>query len=51
MHFYVGASGWQYNHWQGRFYPEALSKTEWLGFYARHFITVELNNSFYRLPP
>ncbi|MCL0053219.1 DUF72 domain-containing protein, partial [Dehalococcoidales bacterium] len=39
-----------YNHWRGRFYPEKLTKAEWLGFYASHFTTVELNNSFYRLP-
>ncbi len=50
MHYYIGTSGWHYNHWQDRFYPEALSKAKWLGFYAGHFSTVELNNSFYRLP-
>jgi len=50
MHYYIGTSGWHYNHWQDRFYPKALSRAEWLGFYARHFTTVELNNSFYRLP-
>ncbi len=33
-----------------RFYPEKLAKTKWLEFYASHFATVELNNSFYRLP-
>jgi len=50
MRYYIGTSGWHYNHWQGRFYPEALSKPKWLEFYAGHFTTVELNNSFYRLP-
>ncbi|GAI96853.1 unnamed protein product [marine sediment metagenome] len=47
---YVGTSGWHYEHWRDRFYPEGLSKDGWLKFYASHFNTVELNNSFYRLP-
>jgi uncharacterized protein YecE (DUF72 family) len=48
--YYIGTSGWHYEHWRDRFYPEKLSKPEWLEFYASHFNTVELNNSFYRLP-
>jgi len=50
LHYYVGTSGWHYTHWQDRFYPKTLTKSEWLKFYATHFTTVELNNSFYRLP-
>jgi len=50
LHYYIGTSGWHYAHWQGRFYPEKLTKTKWLEFYAKQFTTVELNNSFYRLP-
>lgn len=50
MRYYIGTSGWHYQHWRGRFYPEALPKAEWLKFYATHFATVELNSSFYRLP-
>jgi len=50
MRYYIGTSGWHYNHWQDRFYPEKLNKAQWLEFYAHHFTTVELNNSFYRLP-
>jgi len=50
LHYYVGTSGWHYNHWQHLFYPDKLTKAKWLEFYARHFTTVELNNSFYRLP-
>ncbi len=50
MDCYVGTSGWHYEHWRGRFYPDKLPKAEWLRFYAGHFTTVELNNSFYRLP-
>ena len=48
--YYIGTSGWHYDHWRGRFYPEKLNKSEWLGFYSNHFSTVELNSSFYRLP-
>jgi uncharacterized protein YecE (DUF72 family) len=47
---YIGTSGWHYDDWRGRFYPEKMPKTKWLEFYARHFNTLELNNSFYRLP-
>ena len=46
----IGTSGWHYDHWRSRFYPEKFAKTKWLEFYARHFSAVELNNSFYRLP-
>jgi len=46
----IGTSGYQYDHWRGRFYPDDLPKKDWLPFYARHFDTVELNNSFYHLP-
>jgi uncharacterized protein YecE (DUF72 family) len=48
--YYVGTSGWHYEHWRSRFYPQELAKAKWLEFYASHFTTVELNNSFYRLP-
>ena len=47
----VGCSGWNYKHWRGRFYPEGLPARRWFEFYAGHFDTVEINNSFYRLPP
>jgi len=50
LQYYIGTSGWHYDHWQHRFYPEKLPKVKWLEFYASHFTTVELNNSFYRLP-
>ena len=48
--YHVGTSGWHYEDWRGRFYPEKLPKASWLEFYAREFSTVELNNTFYRLP-
>jgi uncharacterized protein YecE (DUF72 family) len=46
----VGCSGWHYQHWRGRVYDEALATSAWLREYARRFSTVEINNSFYRLP-
>ncbi len=49
-HYYIGTSGWHYDDWRGRFYPEKLPKVQWLEFYARHFPTLEINNTFYRLP-
>lgn len=46
----IGCSGWQYRHWRGTFYPRDLPQERWLEFYAERFATVEVNNSFYRLP-
>jgi len=48
--YYIGTSGWHYDHWRGLYYPEGLPKSKWLQFYAQQFSTVELNNSFYHLP-
>lgn len=47
---YLGTSGWNYKHWRETFYPRGLPQSRWLEFYAERFQTVELNNSFYRLP-
>jgi uncharacterized protein YecE (DUF72 family) len=46
----VGTSGYSYKQWKGRFYPEKMKEPEMLGFYARRFPTVEINNTFYRMP-
>jgi len=46
----VGCSGWQYKHWRGSFYDARLPQARWLEHYASVFETVEINNSFYRLP-
>ena len=46
----IGCSGWNYNHWRERFYPRGLPSRRWLDHYARYFDTVEINNTFYRLP-
>lgn len=46
----VGTSGWQYDHWRGRFYPKDLPKHEWFAYYAERFDAVEINNTFHHLP-
>jgi uncharacterized protein YecE (DUF72 family) len=46
----VGCSGWQYRHWRGDFYDQRLPQSRWFGHYATIFDTVEINNTFYRLP-
>ena len=46
----VGCSGWNYQPWRGRFYPGELVAARWLAYYAETFDTVEVNNTFYRLP-
>jgi uncharacterized protein YecE (DUF72 family) len=50
MTIHIGTSGWVYGHWRGVFYPAGLLQGHWFGHYARSFDTVEINNSFYRLP-
>jgi uncharacterized protein YecE (DUF72 family) len=47
---YIGTSGWSYRSWRGTFYDASESPSDYLEFYARHFATVEVNNTFYRLP-
>lgn len=47
---YIGTSGWHYEHWTGTFYPADTKGEEMLSYYTRHFQTVEINNSFYKLP-
>lgn len=48
--FYIGTSGWHYKHWKGNFYPVELKADDHFPFYQKKFDTVEINNSFYRLP-
>ena len=45
----IGCSGWNYDDWRGRLYPEGLGKARWLRRYAELFDTVEVNSTFYRL--
>ncbi|HYH00336.1 MAG TPA: DUF72 domain-containing protein [Terriglobales bacterium] len=46
----IGTSGWHYQHWRGPFYAERCPANKMLDFYVQHFDTVEINNSFYKLP-
>lgn len=50
MRVRVGTSGYSYKEWKGAFYPEDLPDREMLRFYGERFDTVEVNNSFYRIP-
>jgi uncharacterized protein YecE (DUF72 family) len=45
--FLVGTSGWTYEHWKGRFYPDGLAKRAWLDYYLSLFPAVEINATFY----
>lgn len=49
MELRIGTSGWHYKHWWGSFYPAKLPASKMLEWYAGHFDTVEINNTFYRL--
>ncbi|HYL98016.1 MAG TPA: DUF72 domain-containing protein [Blastocatellia bacterium] len=46
----VGTSGFSYVEWRGIFYPEDLPQKKYLSYYAAHFNTTEINNTFYRIP-
>lgn len=46
----IGCSGWSYESWRGKLYPERMPRRRWLEHYGATFDTVELNASFYRLP-
>jgi uncharacterized protein YecE (DUF72 family) len=46
----IGTSGYSYAEWKGNFYPEKFPAKEMLRFYAQRFPTVEINNTFYRMP-
>jgi uncharacterized protein YecE (DUF72 family) len=46
----IGCSGWNYPHWRERAYPRGLPQRRWLEHYSTLFDTVEVNNTFYRLP-
>jgi uncharacterized protein YecE (DUF72 family) len=50
MDVYVGTSGYSYKEWKGNFYPDDLPDKEMLHYYAGQFNTVEINNTFYRMP-
>lgn len=50
MNLHVGTSGYSYKEWKGNFYPEKIKAEEMLKYYAERFKTVEINNTFYRMP-
>jgi len=50
MNLYVGTSGFSYKEWKGTFYPEDLPDKQMLRFYGERFRSVEINNTFYRMP-
>src|ERR1700730_13837502 len=50
MRLRIGTSGYSYKEWKGSFYPEDIAAREMLRFSARRFSTVEINNTFYRMP-
>ncbi len=50
MKIYIGTSGYAYKEWKGKFYPEKISSKEMLRFYSGRLKTVEINNTFYRMP-
>jgi uncharacterized protein YecE (DUF72 family) len=47
---FIGTSGYSYPEWKGNFYPEKMAAKEMLRYYAERFPTVEINNTFYRMP-
>jgi uncharacterized protein YecE (DUF72 family) len=50
MTIYIGTSGWSYDHWNGVFYPPGMPQRDRLAFYVQHFLTVEINSTYYRWP-
>ena len=50
MRVRAGTSGWSYDEWKGSFYPDDVSSSHMLRYYAERFGSVEVNNTFYRLP-
>jgi uncharacterized protein YecE (DUF72 family) len=50
MNLYVGTSGFSYKEWKGNFYPKDLPPARMLHYYGERFRTVEMNNTFYRMP-
>jgi uncharacterized protein YecE (DUF72 family) len=50
MEVRVGTSGWNYPEWKGSFYPADMKPAGMLAYYAARFSTVEVNNTFYRMP-
>jgi uncharacterized protein YecE (DUF72 family) len=50
MEIRIGCSGFSYKHWKELLYPQKLPASQWLEYYAQHFNTLEINNTFYGFP-
>ena len=50
MELRIGTSGWNYTEWRGSFYPKDMKPAGMLAYYVERFATVEVNNTFYRMP-
>lgn len=50
VNWHIGCSGFYYQEWKEVFYPKGLVQKAWFDYYARHFNTLEINNTFYRFP-
>ena len=50
IRWHIGCSGFYYKEWKEIFYPKGLTQARWFDYYARHFNTLEINNTFYRFP-
>jgi len=50
MRVFIGTSGYSYKQWKGSFYPDKIAAGDMLGYYGTRFRSVEINNTFYRMP-
>ncbi|NIW52003.1 MAG: DUF72 domain-containing protein [Candidatus Korarchaeota archaeon] len=50
MSYYIGTMGWSYDFWRSHLYPKDASSDEYLEYYSKIFNSVEVNNTFYRMP-
>ena len=50
MQAFIGTSGYAYDHWKGELYPEDIKNEDMLACYAKRFASVEINNTYYRIP-
>jgi len=50
QNLHLGTMGWSYNFWKGKFYPNKMASIEFLAYYSTKFNTVEIDNTFYRIP-
>ena len=51
MAIHIGTQGWNYDAWVGPFFPSATRAVDFLALYARAFETVEVDSTFYAIPP